>query len=166
MTTAVKPKVPMAGEKRKAETIKAGSSKRWKKPKIDSMQSLISRGEPKRPEKNNTIARRIISSALEGPVSNKAEKLAMNGTDREKGAKVPKAQVIKARDSNADSNDDDFDGFEEDGGVTLDVAGDSDEAEESLPTVQQGVHPDRIKANGNGSGPNGTVPCLKIYSFF
>ena len=53
------------------------------------------------------------------------------------------------------SSDDGFDGFDEDGGVELD----HDDADNSNVTPEKeqfhGVHPERVKAAGNGAGPNG-----------
>jgi hypothetical protein len=54
-----------------------------------------------------------------------------------------------------DSSDDDFSGFDEDGGVELD----HDDTDKSNVTPEQeqfhGVHPDRVRSAGNGAGPNG-----------
>lgn len=172
MTTAMKTKASMAGAKRKADTSKESPSKGSKKPKIDSAKSLRPYVEPKRPEKTAAIARRLISGALGVPVSKKTENLAVIGSNGKKNTKVPHVQVVKAKgpivknatvQTQTDSSDDEFD---EDGGVALDDAENSDGAEESLPTVQQGVHPDRIKANGNGAGPNGTIFHSKLAVLF
>jgi hypothetical protein len=32
-----------------------------------------------------------------------------------------------------------------------------EELDEAAPRVEDGVHPDRVKATGNGAGPNGRV---------
>jgi hypothetical protein len=166
MTTAMKTKASMAGAKRKADTSKESPSKGSKKPKIDSAKSLRPHVEPKRPEKTAAVARRLISGALGVPVSKKTENLTVIGSNGKNDTKVPQAQVVKAKgpivkeatvQTQTDSSDDDFDEFDEDGGVALDDAEDSDDAEESLHIVQQGVHPDRVKANGNGAGLNGTI---------
>jgi hypothetical protein len=163
MTTAMNTKASMAGAKRKAETSKESPSKGSKKPKIDSAKCLKPHVEPQRPEKTDAVARRLISGALGVPVSKKTENLAVIGSNGKMDTKVPQAKakgpiVKKATvQTQTDSSDDDFDEFDEDGGVALDDAENSDDAEESLPTVQQGVHPDRVKANGNSAGPNGTI---------
>jgi hypothetical protein len=58
----------------------------------------------------------------------------------------------------ADSSDEGFDGFDDDnGGANLDAEQDSDESEVPVPIIKQGVHPDRVKANSNAAGPNGTL---------
>ncbi len=175
MTTAVKTKASMAGAKRKAETMKDGSSKGSKKPKVEYVQSSKPRIEPNRPEKTDAVARGIISAALGVPLANKSENLAVNLGNGKQDVKRRKAHITKAKGSivknatvqgPADSSDDDFDGFDEDGGVALDDSQESDQAEESLPTVQQGLHPDRVKAHGNGAGPNGTIFYSRPTSFF
>jgi hypothetical protein len=174
MTTAMKTKALMAGAKRKADASKESPSKGLKKPKIDSAKSLRPHVEPKRPEKTAAVARRLISGALGVPVTKKTENLAVIGSNGKKDTKVPRAQVVKAKgpivkkatvQTQTDSSDDDFDEFDEDGGVALDDAEDSD-TEESLPTVQQGVHPDRVKANGNGAGLNGTILYSRLTVLF
>jgi hypothetical protein len=159
----------MAGAKRKAETTKEGPSKGSKKPKVDSVQSLKPRVERNgniRPEKTDAVARRLIAGALGVPLPKKIEKLGVNGSIGKRNAKTPKAQAAKANgpiveeatmQAQADSNDEDSNGSDEDGGVALDNSEDSDESEQSLPAVHQGVHPDRVKANGNGAGPNGII---------
>lgn len=56
-----------------------------------------------------------------------------------------------------DSSGDDFSSFDEDGGVELDYE-DMDKSDLKPEQVQfHGVHPDRVKAAGNGAGPNGSV---------
>lgn len=169
MPMAIKTKDSMAGAKRKAEMIKEGPSKGSKKPKIDSVQSPKPQAERNgniRPEKTDAVARRLIAGALGVPVPKKTGKLGVNSSIGEKVAKFPKAQVTKARgpivkevtvQAQADSSDEDSNDSDDDGGVALDNAEDSDESEESLPTVHQGVHSDRVKANGNGAGSNGTI---------
>jgi len=169
MPTALKTKDPMGGAKRKAETTKEGPSKGSKKPKIDPVQSLKPRVERKgniRPEKTDAVARRLVAGALGVPVPKKTEKLEVNGSIREKATKLPKAHATKVNgpivneatmQAQANSSDEDSNGSDEDGGVALDGVEDSDESKESLPTVHEGVHPDRVKANSNGAGPNGKI---------
>lgn len=169
MPTAIKAKASTAGAKRKAEMIREGPSKGSKKPKIESVQSPKPRSEHNgnmRPEKTDAVAKRLIAGALGVPVQKKIEKLGVNSSIGEKDAKIPKAQATKAKgptvkeitvQAPADSSDGDFDSIGEDGGVALDDAEDSDESEEPLPAVHQGVHPDRVKANGNSAGPNGII---------
>jgi hypothetical protein len=157
MPAAVITKASMAGSKRKAEMIKEEPSKGSKKPKIDSLQSRNPRVERNgnRQEKTAGI-----------PVPKSAERVGVNGSVRKRDTKIPKSQATKPKGATvkevtvqalADSSDEDFDGIDDDGGVALDDAEDSYESEEPLPTVHQGVHPDRVKANVNGAGPNGTI---------
>jgi hypothetical protein len=169
MPTAVKTKDPMAGAKRKAEMVKEGPLKGSKKPKIDFVQSpkpRVERNGNIRPEKTDAVARRLIAGALGIPVPKKIEKLELNSSIGKKDVKIPRAQATKGKgpivkevtvEAQADSSDEDSNDSDEDGGVALDDAEDSDESEESMPTVRQGVHPDRVKANGNGAGPNGRI---------
>jgi hypothetical protein len=165
MTTDMREKATMAGAKRKAEISKE-TSKGSKKPKIDSVQNLKPHVESKRSEKPDVVARHLISGALGVPVSKKTEKLTVDPTNMKKDMKAPKAQASKVKSpivkkvaaaARADSSDDDFEDFEEDGGVALDDVEGSDDAEESLHTAHQGVHPDRVKANSNGARPNSTI---------
>ena len=75
-------------------------------------------------------------------------------------AQTPKATKPAVKSMRApveqNSSDDDFDGLDEDGGVDLDKDEDTDESKDiPVPEQFQGVHPDRVKAAGNGAGPNG-----------
>lgn len=159
----------MAGAKRKAETIKEGPSKGSKKPKIDAVQGLNPSNEENgsiRPEKTDTVARRLIAGALGLPVPNKNNKREATGSNEGKEtnvvrAKDTKGKVHSAKDvkvqTQTDSSDDEFNDISEDGGVALEESDNSQELEEASPTGHEGVHPDRIKANANGAGPNGTI---------
>lgn len=175
MTTSTKTKASVAGAKRKADASKEGPSKGSKKPKMDSVQGLNPPVEQKEPKKTNAVARRFILGALGIPVSKEVEKLAVNGTDRKKGTKVHNPQISEAKgpvenkataQAQGDSSDYDFKDFDEDGGVTLNHVEDFDDAEVVLATVQQGVHPERAKANGGGVGPNSTILHPRLKTLF
>jgi hypothetical protein len=172
MPTAVKMKATMAGAKRKAETIKEGPSKGSKKPKIDSVQSLKTRTERNgttRPEKTDAVARRLIAGALRVRLQNKIENQGASDKHGEKETKIGRAQATKTKchttkdvkiQAPADSSDDELDSTDEDGGVALEQAEDSEESDESEKSPHTGhhvVHPDRVKANANGAGPNGMI---------
>jgi hypothetical protein len=169
MPTTVKEKDPMAGAKRKAEMIKEGPSKGSKKPKIDSVQSAKPRGERNgniRPEKTDVVARRLVAGALGVPVPKRTENSGVSSNIVKKNVKTPKAQVTKVKgpvvkevtvQAQADSSDEDSVDIDEDGGVMLDNTEDSDDSGEPLPSIHQGVHTDRVKANGNDVGLNGTI---------
>jgi len=171
MPKTIKEKDPIAGTKRKAEMIKEGPSKGSKKRKIDSVQSLkprVERNSNIRLEKTDVVARRLIASALGVSVPKRTENPAVNSSIVKKDAKIPKAQVTKVKgpivkevtvQAQADSSDEDSVDIDEGGGVALDSTEDSDDSGEPLPTIHQGVHPDRVKANGNGVGLNGTIFC-------
>jgi hypothetical protein len=137
MSTATRTKVSITGAKRKAETIREGHSKDSKKAKVDSVRGLKPRIESDRPVSNGRKEAQNIN------------------------ARATIGKGVRLQDQ-PDSSDDEYDGFDDDGGVAL------DDTEESLPTEQQGVHPDRVKANGLSAGPNGTVESanqrLRIYS--
>jgi hypothetical protein len=56
------------------------------------------------------------------------------------------------------SSDDDFEGFSEDGGVKLDNDEDANHSEDAVQHEEfQGLHSERVKAAGQGAGPNGTM---------
>jgi hypothetical protein len=182
MPTAAKTKASMAGAKRKAETIKGGPSKGSKKPKIDSMQSPNLRVEVNAtmPKKTDAVARRLIAGALGVPVPKKNENQVASKSNGENGAITGEAKATRTKRSTtevlkeqaqADSSDDDFDGSDEDGGVALEGSEDTDEldeldeSEDAPQRGQQGVHPDRLKANANGAGQNGMIIHLVLYAY-
>lgn len=71
--------------------------------------------------------------------------------------KAPKpAKVVETRASPTDDSSDDFNA----GGAELEKDEEFDsESEEAGPKIQDGVHPDRVKATANGAGPNGAYFC-------
>lgn len=66
----------------------------------------------------------------------------------------PAGKTVKAP-IEQESSDDDFGDFDEDGGAGL--GHDDTDKSNATPDQEQfhGVHPDRVKAAGNGAGPNG-----------
>ena len=55
------------------------------------------------------------------------------------------------------STDEEYNGFDDDGGVELNEAEESEESTDKLEQgSHEGLHPDRVKVVASGAGPNGT----------
>lgn len=106
-------------------------------------------------EKNGT--KRKAESGKDGKVKKTKVDISAEKPKHEKKVhiKAPKVKKVIAPPPPEESSDDDSpDAMSDDGGVTL-GEDDSEESEEAVPKIQDGVHPDRVKATANGGGPNG-----------
>lgn len=101
--------------------------------------------------------KRKSDSGKEGYVKGaKKAKVDVAVRPKESASKKPVLKSVKVRKTELppleDSSDEDL--ASEDGGVPLDAL-DSDSEGTPAPKIQDGVHPDRVKATANGAGPNG-----------